>query len=347
VTTPSAPPTPAFDVAARRVLAYLREALPLALWSVSRVENGRQTHLYLAEDNGYQLVPGDGCAWEDSFCIRMVERGAPSVAPDAQAVPVYAEAPANADLAVGAYAGVPVRDADGSLFGTICGIDPAVRTDDPAFLAAEPLLQLLSGLLSMVLAATRTGDAAARAAADARAAAERDALTGLVNRRGWDRLLAEEALRFERLADPTAVMVVDLDGLKRINDEQGHKAGDAYLRTAGTALRAAFRSGDVVARLGGDEFAVLLRGCTRDQGKRRVSRLYGELEAAGVAASIGCASGHPARGLAAAVTEADAAMYAAKRVRAAARTTRARQDEGAPLLPVQRTTPQVTPTAAR
>jgi diguanylate cyclase (GGDEF)-like protein len=321
VTEPHAPQPPSFEEAARRVLAYLREAVPLALWSVTRVENGRQTYLYL-EHNGYDLLPRDGGAWEDGFCVHMAAGTGPAVAPDVRAVPVYAAAPWTRELSIGSYAGAAVLEPDGSLFGTICGFDPQVRAGDPAFLALQPLLQLLSHLLSMVLAASRAHDVAARGAADARAAAELDAPTGVVSRRGWDRIVADEAARFAELADPTAVMVVALDDRARINDEQGHGAADACLRTAGETLRAAVGPGDVVARLGDDEFGVLLRGCTRDQGKQRVSRLYAQFEAAGVAGSIGCASVHPMRGVLAAAAEAAAAMAAAKRVRAAARTAR-------------------------
>jgi diguanylate cyclase (GGDEF)-like protein len=308
-------PTMTFDEAARLVLGYLRTNVPLAFWSVTRVENGRQTYLYLDEENGYGLPTGGSHPWEDSFCIHMAAGTAPAVAPDAQQVPLYAAAGVNAAVTIGSYAGASVAEPDGTLFGAICGIDPKVRTDDPALLAAGPILSLFGQLLTMVLAANRARDAAARDLALARTDAETDTLTGLLNRRGWERAVSEESARFQRFGDPTVVAMIDLDRLKVINDEQGHDAGDAYIREAGTALSRAVRGGDVVARLGGDEFGVLMTGCTEELAAERIARLYARLEEHGVAGSVGWAPISVLRGFPAALAEADEAMYAAKRAR--------------------------------
>lgn len=304
-----------FDVAANLVLDYLRENVPLAFWSVTRVENGRQTYLYLDEANAYGLPVGGAHPWEDSFCIHMASGSAPAIAPDAQAVPAYAAARINAAVSVGAYAGAVVSEPDGTLFGAICGLDPKVRTDDPAFVAAAPLLQLFGQLLSMVLAANRQRTASAAALAEARQEAETDSLTGLHNRRGWERLVEQENVRFTRYGDPTVVAMIDLDRLKDINDELGHDAGDDYIRAAGAALRRAVRGSDVVARLGGDEFGILMNGCTELLAESRVEQLYEHLEQAGVAGSVGWAPISVLRGFPAALAEADQAMYAAKRAR--------------------------------
>ena len=92
--TPTAP-AERFDRAANLVLEYLHEQLPLAFWAVTRVENGRQTYLYLDADNGYGLRQGGSHPWEDSFCIHMAAGRAPTVAPDAQSVPEYARGGVN------------------------------------------------------------------------------------------------------------------------------------------------------------------------------------------------------------------------------------------------------------
>jgi diguanylate cyclase (GGDEF)-like protein len=84
----------------------------------------------------------------------------------------------------------------------------------------------------------------------------RDELTGLYNVRGFN-LLAEQALRLSRRAQqPFAVLFIDLDGLKRINDEYGHSAGSASISEAAQLLNATFRETDVIGRIGGDEFVV-------------------------------------------------------------------------------------------
>ena len=318
MTLPVLSPQMEFDEAAQLVLGYLDEHVPLAFWSVTRVENGRQTYLYLDADNGYGLPQGGSHPWEDSFCIHMAAGTAPAHAADAQSVPAYAAAAVNSAVDIGAYAGAAIREPDGSLFGAICGLDPQVRTDDPAFTAAAPLLQLLGQLLTMVLAANRQRDEADRAAFTARSEADLDVLTGLLNRRGWERLVHAESTRFARTGDPTVVAMIDLDRLKAVNDEQGHDAGDDYIRAAGSALRNAVRGHDLVARLGGDEFGVLMTGCTEAQAEARIARLYASLEDAGVAGSVGWAPISVLRGFPAALVDADEAMYAAKRARRAA-----------------------------
>lgn len=89
--------------------------------------------------------------------------------------------------------------------------------------------------------------------------ATRDALTGLYNRRYFDERFAAELNFAARHGAPLALMIVDIDDFKAINDERGHGAGDEVLREIGRRFSATVRTEDVVARLGGDEFAVLCR----------------------------------------------------------------------------------------
>jgi diguanylate cyclase (GGDEF)-like protein/PAS domain S-box-containing protein len=88
--------------------------------------------------------------------------------------------------------------------------------------------------------------------------ADFDQLTGLCNRRRFEEELKRELARIGRYSDPGAVVSIDLDNFKSINDFAGHAAGDAVLSAVARVLRQRFRSSDVVARLGGDEFGVLL-----------------------------------------------------------------------------------------
>jgi diguanylate cyclase (GGDEF)-like protein len=88
--------------------------------------------------------------------------------------------------------------------------------------------------------------------------ATHDALTGLQNRPAFLDAGASEVERAKRYSHPLAVIFLDLDDFKQLNDSQGHDAGDAALRATAAALRSTLRSSDRVARLGGDEFAVLL-----------------------------------------------------------------------------------------
>lgn len=85
-----------------------------------------------------------------------------------------------------------------------------------------------------------------------------DPLTGLLNRRALERDLRRERARATRYGRRFSLMVIDLDGLKKVNDSDGHLAGDLYLRALATAMAGVLRSGDEAYRIGGDEFVVLL-----------------------------------------------------------------------------------------
>jgi diguanylate cyclase (GGDEF)-like protein len=99
--------------------------------------------------------------------------------------------------------------------------------------------------------------------------AELDSLTGVCNRRGFDLALRRAALSHE----PYALILIDLDDFKRINDEQGHPAGDAVLQSVAVAASNVARQADCVARIGGDEFALLAPGA----GAAGVMRLLRDL----------------------------------------------------------------------
>lgn len=307
-----------FEQAAAVVLAYLRDHVPMAFWAVTRVENGRQSYLYL-DDNHYGLQQGASHDWESSFCIHMAAGRGPNVAPDAQQIPAYASAAVNELVTIGSYGGSVITESDGSLFGAICGIDPDPRSDSDPLAGSGPLLQMLGQLLSMVLSADRNRHRLQHAASRAELAAETDVLTGLLNRRAWERLLAEEEQRFVALGDPTVLAVLDLDHLKTVNDTLGHAAGDDYIRRAAESLRSTVRADDVVARLGGDEFGILMRGCDEMKAQARVDDIYRAQEDAGVSGSVGWAPITVLRGFPAALAEADSAMYEAKRERRATR----------------------------
>jgi len=88
--------------------------------------------------------------------------------------------------------------------------------------------------------------------------AEHDALTGVTNRRRFERDVREQIGRSRRYGEQAALLIIDLDGFKQVNDMLGHCAGDDALKDVATAFRHRLRATDIVARIGGDEFAILL-----------------------------------------------------------------------------------------
>lgn len=88
-----------------------------------------------------------------------------------------------------------------------------------------------------------------------------DNVTGLLNKRWWDELASREAAQAIRTKSSIAVLLVDLDGFKAVNDSHGHASGDIVLKHVARALATTVRSGDAVIRYGGDEFILLLRDC--------------------------------------------------------------------------------------
>jgi diguanylate cyclase (GGDEF)-like protein len=140
-----------------------------------------------------------------------------------------------------------------------------------------------------------------------------DALTGCLNRRGWQRVLIAEEERCRRHGLEAGVAVVDLDGLKAVNDASGHAAGDALIVNAARSLQRAIRASDTVARLGGDEFAVLAIQPLPVAEGSVVSRLSEALEAASVEATIGYALRSETGELLSSWNRADERMLLAKR----------------------------------
>jgi diguanylate cyclase (GGDEF)-like protein len=151
--------------------------------------------------------------------------------------------------------------------------------------------------------------------------AERDPLTGLGNRHLLERRFGELLPAAEQQRQPFAVVLLDLDHFKRVNDRHGHAGGDAVLAAIGALLRESTRAGDVLARLGGEEFVLLLPGlaplhavdlCERLRERIAHQAWPGLPEAERITASLGLAHAAPydAGEL---LRRADAALYQAKR----------------------------------
>lgn len=145
-----------------------------------------------------------------------------------------------------------------------------------------------------------------------------DALTGAVNRRGFDQQIAARTTSARAHAVPLCAVMIDIDHFKSVNDQLGHPAGDQVLKSLVQALRGALRPDDVLARYGGEEFVVLLNGCPLEQALRVADNLRLAVErhdhgiGRKVTASFGVAAWHRGQTPIALMANADAQLYAAK-----------------------------------
>jgi diguanylate cyclase (GGDEF)-like protein len=165
---------------------------------------------------------------------------------------------------------------------------------------------------SLELASADTSEVArhyARRAAEYRYLAYRDPLTALPNRRAFE----DQVIALSRPGQDSALLAIDVDEFKEVNDTQGHEAGDALLHELGRAIHGAVRSTDTVARVGGDEFTVLLPACPPAEARRVAEQIrvaVEQMSGGKVTVSIGGARlGADRRG---AALNADRALYAAK-----------------------------------
>jgi diguanylate cyclase (GGDEF)-like protein len=167
-------------------------------------------------------------------------------------------------------------------------------------------------------------DTVAARTAELREMLMRDVLTGLPNRRALMQALPEALARAARVARPCAVLFIDMDGFKQVNDTRGHEEGDDLLRQFGTRLLNGIRETDVAARLAGDEFVVVLELLTdaRDaENKAHVllDQLARPYKLAGGTVQVGASIGvalqlpHEPQDPVRLLARADQAMYDAKR----------------------------------
>lgn len=150
-----------------------------------------------------------------------------------------------------------------------------------------------------------------------------DSLTGLLNHRSFFEEVARELEWTRRTQEPAALILLDLDRFKRINDAHGHAAGDLVLRAVAELLRAERRATDVIGRLGGEEFALVVRGAHAVRGGQLAERLRADLEQVAVPTASGVVRPTASFGVSElrardpgtldVYQRADRAMYAAKR----------------------------------
>ncbi len=304
------PATKGFAEASRATLAFLQDRIPFGLWVITR-KVGKSWLVLQVEDRGYSIAAGSVLHWSDTLCERMVEGLGPNVAPRVADIPAYAAAPMGQVMPIGAYIGVPLELPDGTLFGTLCGLDAEPKPD--LIEGHLPMLRLVAQLLSTIAGAQITRDEQDRAAVRAWSPAETDGLTGLLNRRGWDRYAARAEEHCLALGSQCAAIRLELDGLQELRVSRP-AAADELLQRAAQALLTATRGKDAVARLEGDELGVLVVGLAEPGIRMVADRIQTMLTRAGTTATIGVRMRKMGNSVDDTIAGADRAMVARKSV---------------------------------
>jgi len=257
-----------------------------------------------------------------SICQHVVGRDAMLVIDDAALDPLVHANAAITEMGVVAYLGVPLRTSAGDTLGALCAVDTKpvhwtaeqIATLEDLALAAMAEIELRATTLALIVAHEKL-----------RIQATRDALTGLLNRHGFSEGARQMVELAKRTKLPVAVLALDLDGFKQINDTHGHDAGDAALIEMASVLREQSRASDLIGRMGGDEFVILCPNTSADDVAPLRQRIVSGLEALNaephrdyvLATSIGVAvwDSREPLSLATLLSAADASMYENKRQR--------------------------------
>jgi diguanylate cyclase len=293
-----------FESTSRAVLSFLHNRLGFELWMVTRTE-GDDWIVLQSEDHGYGVKEGDVFRWADSFCSQMVQGLGPCIAPKSGLIPAYASAPIGKQVNIGAYVGVPISDADGSLFGTLCAIDPKEQPDS---LEAElPLIELLGRMLSCLLVAElkllshqrRTERNFLRAALDLE--------TGLMNQIGWDSIVKAEERRCHVYGHPACVIAI------RLMDSQSTGEQEAAVKLAAhvsRTLKECLGPNDSLARIAPQFFAIMGPERNLEQGNLLAKLVVAALSSNGIATCVGIANRDPRSGMRAAFEKSKESAFA-------------------------------------
>lgn len=283
-----------------RITALVRTVLDVPMSAVSLVDADRQWF------KSHPGIDASQTPREIAFCDHTIRERGPMIVSDASRDDRFRDNPlVRGAPCIASYAGVPLETPDGYNIGTLCAIDTRPRHFDAAQIT---ILQSLAALVVEQL--------------ELRNIAERDSLTGVLTRRAFIASIDRRIALYERHDRPAALVMLDIDHFKAINDTYGHPAGDKAIKAVAELCSTIRRPADVIGRLGGEEFCLLLPETSENAALQAAHRFCAALRELVVVnhppirltASLGVAAITPDR----ATSElwlgaADSALYEAKR----------------------------------
>jgi diguanylate cyclase (GGDEF)-like protein len=241
-----------FDRITRLVKAVL--GVPIAL--ISLVDADRQ---WLKSCVGLDITE---TSREVSFCAHTIRKREPMVVPNAAEDPRFALNPlVTGPPHIASYLGVPLETPDGYNLGALCAIDTQPRE----FNADQ--IEVMKGFAALVMDEL-----------ELRRIAQMDFLTGVATRRGFCLALDKAISRFKRHRRGSALLTLDVDHFKQVNDTYGHPVGDLVLRGVAAKLERLLRASDLIGRLGGEEFGVLLADANLNEATQAAERFRAAIE---------------------------------------------------------------------
>jgi len=328
--------TSELEAVARPLLELMHRISGLETTFITRIDwpdQRQEVVLALNTSADLEVAEKSWVDWTDSMCRWIFLSG------KEQSTNVGADFPGSlgADrLGMQTFFAVPVVAGEDEVMGTVCGasrrvVPVAPETLDLMRLVSRAIAHVMQAEIAVRSEKARADDAELEwAAAQVQAAdiagtaqamealAYSDALTGLPNRRAFTTRYEIELAQSGRHDYPIAILRMDVDNFKNINDNSGHEAGDRVLASVGEVLRRVSRSADIPSRPGGDEFILVIPYCDIDGATAVAERIQSEIAEAGrqlaqpYTASIGiaCSLLTPRRHL---LEAADRALYEAKR----------------------------------
>lgn len=283
-----------------RVIELVQTVLSVPIAAVTLIDSERQ---WLLTAGGAEIR---STPREHAFCNETIKQRGPLAVTDATLDPRFAQNPGVVGAPhIRSYLGVPLTTPDGYNIGTLCAVDLEPRPFDARQAG------ILSKLAEIVVEQF-----------ELRQIAKQDAMTGALTRRGFFAEVEKEFLRATRYDRPSALVMIDVDRFRDINDRHGHAAGDAVLVSIANACMATMRRSDVFGRIGGEEFALLLPETEAEEAREAADRIRRIVESTTVETSAGAIKATISLGIApipavsegsaAWLAEADIALYEAK-----------------------------------